>query len=52
MAWTINVAKPAQKQAAKLPVKDRRKIGSAVLMMADDPFSGDVLKLTGVDNLW
>jgi mRNA interferase RelE/StbE len=52
MAWTVTVAKPAQKQTAKFPAKDQAKIGAAVLSMADDPFSGDVLKLEGEDNHW
>jgi hypothetical protein len=42
MAWTVNVAKPAQKQAARVPAKDQAKIGAAVSAMADDPFAGDV----------
>jgi mRNA-degrading endonuclease RelE of RelBE toxin-antitoxin system len=52
MAWTVIIAKPAQKQAAKFPAKDRARIGSAVASMGDDPFAGDVLKLEGEDNLW
>lgn len=52
MAWNVIIAKPAQKQAAKFPVKGRAKIGSAVTSMADDPFSGDAVKLAGEDNLW
>ena len=47
MAWTVIVAKPAQKQAAKFPAKDQGKIGDAIGSMADDPFGGDVLKLEG-----
>ena len=52
MAWTVHVAKPAQKQAARFPAKDRAKIGAAILSMADDPFAGDVLKLEGGGNRW
>ena len=52
MAWTITVAKPAQKQAERFPAKDQARIGAAVRSMADDPFSGDVLKLEGADNHW
>jgi len=44
MAWTVTVAKPAQKQVAKFPAKDQGKIGAAVASMADNPFSGDVLE--------
>jgi mRNA interferase RelE/StbE len=52
MAWTVTVAKPAQKQTAKFPTKDQARIGAAVRSMADDPFAGDVLKLEGEGNLW
>jgi mRNA-degrading endonuclease RelE of RelBE toxin-antitoxin system len=50
MAWAVTVAKPAQKQVAKFPAKDQERIGAAVLAMADDPFSGDIIKLE--DNRW
>lgn len=51
MAWTVAVAKPAQKQTAKFPAKDQAKIGAAVQSLPGDPFSGDVLKLdcAGID---
>ena len=52
MAWTITVAKPAQKQVAKFPVKDQERIGVAVSAMADDPFAGDIVKLGGEGNRW
>ena len=52
MAWTVTVAKPAQKQAARFPARDQAKIGDAVRSMAVAPFAGDVLKLEGEDNLW
>ena len=52
MAWTVTIAKPAQKQAARFPTKDQAKIGAAIQSMADNPFSGDVLKLEGSENLW
>lgn len=52
MRWIVIVAKPAQKQAAKFPTKDRSRVGSAIASMAADPFSGDVLKLEGQGNRW
>ena len=52
MAWTVTVAKPAQKQTARFPAKDQAKIGAAVRLMADGPFAGDVLKLEGEDIIW
>ena len=52
MAWTVTVARPAQKQVARFPAKDQQKIGAAVRSMVDDPFAGDVLKLEGEGNRW
>ena len=52
MKWTLVVAKSAAKQVAKLPDRDRRRIEAALLAMADDPFSGDTLKLEGLSNRW
>ena len=47
MTWTVLVAKPAQKQLARFPAKDRARIAAAVVQMAADPLVGDVLKLEG-----
>jgi mRNA interferase RelE/StbE len=52
MAWTLIVANPAQRQATRVPAKDRAKIASAISAMADDPFAGDVLKLEGEKDRW
>jgi mRNA-degrading endonuclease RelE of RelBE toxin-antitoxin system len=52
MAWKVSVAKPAQKSVAKFPAKDRAKIGTAIVAMADDPFAGDVIKLEGIAGRW
>ena len=52
MNWAVVVAKPAQKQAARFPVKDQQRIAAAVRAMADDPFSGDIIKLEGAGDRW
>jgi mRNA-degrading endonuclease RelE of RelBE toxin-antitoxin system len=52
MAWTILVAKAAQKQLAGFPASDRNRIGAALLSLSVDPFSGDIVKLEGVRNRW
>ena len=52
MKWTVAVAHPALKQIAKFPARDRLRIEAAVRAMADDPFSGDTLKLEGSGNRW
>jgi len=39
MTWTVNVAKPAQRDVARYPAKDQDKIADALRAMAEDPFS-------------
>ena len=52
MAWTVTIARPAQKQAARFPAKDQNRIAAAIRSMAGDPLGGDVLKLEGESNRW
>ena len=52
MAWTVLVARAAQKQLTRFPVNDQREIGSALRSLATDPFTGDILKLEGPNNRW
>jgi mRNA interferase RelE/StbE len=52
MIWTINVARAARKQLAKLPADEQERITGALRAMAADPFSGDILKLEGASDRW
>ena len=52
MNWTVVVAKAAQKELERLPAKDRDKIVAVLRSMADDPFSGDIMKLEGEGSRW
>ena len=52
MTWTVVVARAAQKQLARLPARDQDKIATAIRAMAEDPFSGDIIKLEGGNNRW
>jgi mRNA-degrading endonuclease RelE of RelBE toxin-antitoxin system len=52
MAWTLIVARAAQKHAARFPAKDQAKIAAAISSMAADPFAGDVMKLEGEKDRW
>jgi mRNA-degrading endonuclease RelE of RelBE toxin-antitoxin system len=47
MTWTLAVARAAQKQLRRIPVRDRDKIAAAIRTMAIDPFEGDIIKLEG-----
>ena len=52
MTWTVLVARAAQRQNARFPARDRAYIAAALRQMADEPFTGDVLKLEGEVNRW
>jgi hypothetical protein len=46
MNWTIHVAKPALKNLARAPAKSQRLIRAALLEMQQNPFTGDIVRLT------
>jgi len=52
MTWTVVVAKAAQKQLARFPVKDQDKLATALVAMETDPFFGDIIKLEGERDRW
>ena len=52
MTWTVLVASGARKQLARLPSSDRKRIAVVLRSMAEDPFSGDILKLHGMEDRW
>ena len=52
MTWTVRVAKRAEKQLAKVPVKSRRLLLAALVEMRQNPFSGDVALLTSQRSTW
>ena len=52
MNWTAIVAEAAQKQLARFPAKDQSRIAAALLAIANNPFSGDIVKLEGEQNRW
>ena len=47
MAWTVILAKDADKQFKKLPVDRQEQILQHLDEMRDDPFKGDVKPLKG-----
>src|ERR1035438_3117324 len=51
MTWTLAVARTAQKQLRRIPVRDRDKIAAAIRTMAIDPFEGDIIKLEGEETV-
>jgi mRNA-degrading endonuclease RelE of RelBE toxin-antitoxin system len=52
MTWTIHVAKRAEKQLARSPAKSRRLLLAALVEMQQNPFSGDIARLTSQRSVW
>lgn len=52
MTWTVIVARLARKQLLTLPPRDQDKVAAAVRAIAENPLSGDVVKLEGEKNAW
>ena len=52
MTWTIHIAKQAEKQLAKFPAKSRRLLLAALVEMQQNPFSGDIARLTSQRSTW
>ncbi len=52
MNWTIIIAAQAEKQLRKLSVKDYKRIRQSIDDMEENPFFGDIDKLSGKENNW
>ena len=52
MTWTIHIAKPAQKELARVPTKSRRLLRVALEEMQQNPFTGDIVRLTSERATW
>jgi len=52
MTWTIHIAKQAEKQLAKAPAKSQRLLVAALVEMQQNPFSGDITRLTSQRSTW
>jgi mRNA-degrading endonuclease RelE of RelBE toxin-antitoxin system len=52
MTWTIHIAKRAEKQLAKAPAKSKRLLLAALQEMQENPFSGDISRLTAQRSTW
>ena len=52
MAWTLRIAKRAEKELRKIPAKDRERILAALRAIEADPFSGDVARLINQPAGW
>jgi mRNA interferase RelE/StbE len=52
MAWSLQLAGPAQKDFKKLPAKDQERVRQTLLAMQQDPFQGDIQRLKGQLTAW
>lgn len=52
MSWAIVLAQPARKTLARVPEPDQKRLARALLDMRDDPFRGDLRKLTVTPPRW
>ena len=52
MSWVLLVREKAKKYIARLSKKGQDRISAALLELSDNPYSGDLVKLEGEDNLW
>jgi len=52
MTWNLQLAGPAQKEFRKLPRKGQARVKAALVAMEQDPFQGDIKRLTGQPTAW
>ena len=52
MNWQISVASHARKQLKRVPAADRDRIERAVDEMGQDPFRGDIERMSGQEKSW
>jgi mRNA-degrading endonuclease RelE of RelBE toxin-antitoxin system len=52
MNWELELTKSAQKELHALPQKDRERVRSGLLLMQQDPFGGDVVRLKAQPAAW
>lgn len=52
MSWTLRIAKRAQKEFARAPPKSQRLLRTALEEMRQNPFSGDIARLTSERATW
>lgn len=51
-AYRVEIARSAEKQLRKIPRPDQKRLGRAMLALADEPFPRGTRKLTGYDDVY
>ncbi len=52
MDWILKVDKIVNKQIARIPALDARRINYIIRGFAENPYSGDIEKMHGQQNVW
>ena len=52
MTWKLRIARRAEKEIARLPVRDQQRIVAALGSMRTDPFHGDIARLRAEPTAW
>lgn len=52
MRWQVRISRRARKQMEDIPLRDREFIVNALDRLAENPYSGNIRKLTGLENEW
>ena len=52
MNWELLLAGPATKAFKRMPAADRRRVLAVLDAMEQDPFSGDIVRLTAQPVAW
>ena len=52
MTWKLHVARSAEKELKRIPSKDRDRIISALQALCNNPFSGDIARLSNQPTAW
>jgi mRNA-degrading endonuclease RelE of RelBE toxin-antitoxin system len=52
MSWELHLRGRAKKNLRKFPKRDQLRVILALREIATDPYSGDIVKIGGEDNVW
>ena len=52
MNWALHIREKAKKVISHFPKKEQGKVNETLLELSVNPYSGDLVKLGGEDNLW
>lgn len=51
-SWELKIDKVVFKELSRFPEKDTRRIFATIVLLAHDPYFGDIEKIKGEENSW